>query len=115
MKEWAVAFLAVIGGYVALNWFAHHRGRSLGWSGQIGGPATATDSNLARVQGIGNYAISPIASGVPTYSDLQISNGHGDQVAAAYHTNVMASMSGGPIYQPAFGPNENRNDDLEVF
>lgn len=109
MKGIVVTVLAVIGGYAVWQWFQHKQGTlSHGFS------ATLNAGPLSASAGVGDYVVSPLASGVPSFNDAPIANGHGDQVAAAYHSNPMATIPGAPVYTPAFGPTTNQLQDNET-
>ncbi len=109
MKTLLIGALAVVGGYSIWQWYEHRRHTlSRGFT------ATLQVGPLSASAGIGDYAVSPLASGVPTFNSDAIANGHGDQVAAAYHMNPQASMSGAVQYQPAFGPTVNQVSDTET-
>ena len=115
MREWVITGLTIVGGYVVISWFLHKRNHHTGFSGERSGQQTASGSQLAQQTGVGNYFVSPIASGVPTFNSDAIANGHGDQVAAAYHSNPMATLPGDAVYEPAFGPTANRGGGMEIF
>jgi hypothetical protein len=110
MKGWMITILAVVGGYAVFQWFTTRSGMlsggRLGVSTQVG--------PLSAAVGVGDYYVSPLASGVPVFNSDAIANGHGDQVAAAYHTNPFATTSGGVLYEPAFGPNTNQVNGSEM-
>lgn len=115
MKGWVILALAAIGGYAVFQWFEQKRGRYVAVSGELSGTAGPFTTSTGGVTGIGDYYVSPIASGVPVFPDYAIANGHGDQVAAAYHSNSFSTINGGPVYTPAFGPTENQNGGLTIF
>jgi hypothetical protein len=109
MKGWVITALALIGGYAVFQWFTTRRGAlgsGMGVTTQIG--------PLSASAGVGDYVVSPLASGVPVFNDSAIANGHGDQVSAAWHTNPFATMSGSPVYEPAFGPQTNQPSGAEL-
>ena len=109
MKGIIITALAIVGGYVVWEWFTHRRaGLAHGFS------ATASIGPLSASAGIGDYVVSPLASGVPTFNSDPIANGHGDQVAAGVHNNPFATLPGASQYQPAFGPKTNQASDNEV-
>lgn len=114
MKSWAVTILAVIGGYIVLKFVAGQRAHYTGASGELGGTQTTVGNIASQASGVVGF-VAPIPSGVPTFNNAQIANGHGDQVAAAYHTNTFATIPGGPTYEPAFGPNTNQDPTNPVY
>jgi hypothetical protein len=87
------------------------------WWGQVRTNPAA--QNAANDPGaiVSSIAPSGLYSGVPTFDDTAVANGHGDQVVAAYHDNELATVvpTGSGIYQPAFGPQENRMGGYETF
>lgn len=117
MKGWVILILAVVGGYVVLQWFTGQRNSPAGGSAvnPPGGGGTGAQLPLAATTGVGDFFVSPLASGVPTFNDLQIANGHGDQVAAAYHSNSLSTLNGSAVYEPAFGPVTNQNGPGSVY
>lgn len=106
MKQWAIMVTAVIAGVVIYKW----------WGQQRTNPAAQNAHNDPGAI-VSSIAPTGLYSGVPTFDDTAVANGHGDQVAAAYHDNELATVvpSGHGHYTPAFGPGENRNDGLETF
>jgi hypothetical protein len=111
MKPWAITILAVVGGYAVIQWLMHQRGTAQGQRA-----TAAFNLNLGPLgvaAGI-NSNVDPTASGVPGFNTAPIANGHGDQVAAAYHSNPSSTINGGFQYSPAFGPNENQASVNEV-
>ena len=111
MKAWAITILAVVGGYAVFQWVTHQRGQS-------GGKRASAAFNLnlgplGVAAGI-NSNVDPTASGVPSFNQAPIANGHGDQVAAAYHQNPDSTINGAFQYTSAFGPNENQMSANEV-
>ena len=106
MKQWAIMVSAVIVGFVIYKWWGQAR-------------ANPAAQNAHNDPGAIVSSISPqgLYSGVPTFDDTAVANGHGDQVVAAFHDNVLATVvpDGMGIYQPAFGPQENRMGGFETF
>lgn len=105
MKQWAITILIVIGGYSVFQWFTRQRQTAPGQRA-----AASFNLNLGPLglaAGI-NSNVDPTAAGVPTFDQSAYANGRGDQVAAAYHTNPMATLPGSPTYSPAFGPAANQ-------
>lgn len=111
MKAWAITILAVVGGYAIFQWFEHQRG--LGAGNRAAAQAGVSLGPLGVAVGIQSN-IDPTTAGVPTFNQSPIANGHGDQVAAAYHSNADSTLSGGFIYTPAFGPQANQAQPGEV-
>ena len=105
MKPWVITVLAVIGGYAVFQWFTQQRSASAGTRATAG--AGVQLGPLGVAIGIQSN-VDPITAGVPMFNQSAIANGHGDQVIAAYHSNPDATIPGGAIYVPAFGPNENQ-------
>jgi hypothetical protein len=105
MKGWIVTALLVIGGYAVYQWLTQQRG--VGAGARAAGTFNLNLGPLGVAAGI-NSNVDPTASGVPTFNTLAVANGHGDQVAAAYHDNSDATIPGSFQYTPAFGPNENQ-------
>lgn len=100
MKQFVITLLAAVGAYAVFEWY-------------IKNPNSPGGSNVSLLERSGVAASNVTASGqltsgIPAFNDTPIANGHGDQVAAAYHTNNSATLSGGPNYEPAFGPKTNR-------
>ena len=111
MKPWAITILVVVGGYVVLQWLMGQRAMGAGQRA-----SAAFNLNLGPLgvaAGI-NSNVDPTASGVPGFDTAPIANGHGDQVAAAYHSNPYSTVPGAFQYSPAFGPNENQATMGEV-
>ena len=115
MKGWIVTALVLIGGYVVIKHFLFRRSQHTGLSGELSGTQTAAGTTAAQVTGVGDFFVSPIASGVPIFNNAAIANGHGDQVAAAYHNNVFATLPGSVVYEPAFGPVTNQNGSNTIY
>ena len=105
MKQWVIIVSAVVAGFAVWKYFGQ----------RLSNPAA---QNAHNNPGAIVSSISPqgLYAGVPTFDDTAVANGHGDQVAAAYHSNTMATVTpdGGGVYSPAFGPSENRNGMGEV-
>jgi hypothetical protein len=101
MKQWLILGLAAIGAYAVYQWYqksqATAQGHQVTPAGVLANTANATD-----------IATGSLVSGVPGFDTTPVANGHGDQIMAAYHTNAHSTIDGGPDYQPAFGPDENR-------
>jgi hypothetical protein len=112
MKGWAITILAVIGGYAVYQWITQQRG--MGAGNRAAASAGVSLGPLGVFAGIQSN-VDPTTAGVPTFDTTPIANGHGDQVAAAYHTNPDATMSGQLQYSPAFGPSENQIQPGEYF
>jgi hypothetical protein len=106
MKQWAIMVAAVVAGIAVYKW----------WGQQKTGPAAQNAANDPNAV-VSSIAPRGLYSGVPTFNDLAVANGHGDQVVAAYHDNELATIvpMGNGTYTPAFGPQENRNDGYETF
>ena len=115
MKGWVVTLLAIFGGYVVIKHFLFRTNTATGLSGELSGTQTLSGTQVAQNTGVGDFFVSPIASGVPIFNAAQIANGHGDQVAAAYHTNTMSTLPGNAVYEPAFGPQTNQNANNEMY
>jgi hypothetical protein len=128
MRGWVVTLLALFGGYVIVKHFLFRTGNATSISGELSGTTTTGVSPVlgqtqvpgqvvAQQTGVGDFFVSPIASGVPVFNPAAIANGHGDQVAAAYHTNTLATIPGSAQYEPAFGPmtNQNPTNDIYIF
>lgn len=105
MKGWVITVLAVIGGYAVYQWITSQRRMPAG--NRAAAAAGVTLGPLGVYAGIQSN-IDPTTAGVPAFNTLPIANGHGDQVAAAYHSNPYSTINGQPQYSPAFGPNENQ-------
>jgi hypothetical protein len=105
MKGWVIGILAVIGGYAVYQWVVGQRATPAG--NRTAAAAGVTLGPLGVAVGIQSN-IDPTTAGVPTFNQLPIANGHGDQVWAAYHNNPYSSIPGQAQYSPAFGPNENQ-------
>lgn len=100
MKHFIMVALAAVGAYAVFEWYTKN-------PGSFGG----SNVELAERKGVvsSNFSASDqLVSGVPSFNDAPIANGHGDQVVAAWHTNNDATLPGGPNYEPAFGPKTNR-------
>jgi hypothetical protein len=109
MKEWAITLLAVVGGYVVIRWFMHQQGLQPGQRASAGFTGASLNIGpLSTMIGIQSNVSPSLTSGVPVFNDAAIANGHGDQVAAAYHSNTLSTIPGTTVYSPAFGPNENQ-------
>lgn len=115
MKGWVILGLAALGGYVALKWFFGQRMSSQ--SGNANNPVQGGTGNgaLAAATGVGDFYVSPLASGIPAFDQSAIANGHGDQVAAAAHANAFSTLNGSPTYEPAFGPMTNQNEGTTIY
>lgn len=100
MKQFFLVGLAAIGGYALFEWWKNNP-RS--W----GGPNPVA-SEVAGVSQTNFSDSGQLTSGVPTFDQTPIANGHGDQIVAAYHDNPLATLPGGANYEPAFGPRTNR-------
>jgi hypothetical protein len=111
MKPWAITALIVIGGYVVLQWVLGQRG---GASGQRASAAFNINLGPLGVAAGINSNVDPTASGVPAFNTMPVANGHGDLVAAAYHSNPDCTLPGQFQYSPAFGPNENQMSASEI-
>jgi hypothetical protein len=111
MKGWLTIGLALIGGYVVLQWFLGQRAAagSAVVSGELSGTQNLAGTQTAQKTGVGDFFVSPIASGVPAFYNAAIENGHGDLVAAAYHVNTQSTIPGSSVYEPAFGPLQNQD------
>jgi hypothetical protein len=126
MKGWIVTLLAVLGGYVVIKHFLGRAQTATGLSGELSGttvsnvnpvlgPTQTSGDVVAQQTGVGDFFVSPIASGVPVFNPAAIANGHGDQVAAAYHSNTLATLPGSMQYEPAFGPVTNQNPTNAIY
>lgn len=113
MKEWAITLLAVVGGYVVIRWFMHQQSLQPGQRATAG--ISANLGPLSAMVGIQSNVTPGLTAGVPVFNQDAIANGHGDQVAAAYHDNSMATLPGAVVYTPAFGPDENQNGGIPVW
>ena len=100
MKNFFVIVLAGVGIYAILEWYRKNP-RSMGGPNPVASEVSgiALDTN--------NTASNEMTSGVPVFNAAPIANGHGDQIAAAYHSNRFATLPGGGDYEPAFGPHTN--------
>jgi hypothetical protein len=112
MKPWMITVLAVVGGYVILQWVLGQRG--MGQGARASAQAGVNLGPLGVAIGIQSN-VDPTTAGVPTFNESAIANGHGDQVAAAYHNNAFATLPGQPTYTPAFGPTENQAQPGELL
>lgn len=104
MKEFFLVALAAIGGYAVFQWYQKTNLSPAGQVARNQNPGSTAAAITAAAIGVNG----PLTSGVPSYCQIPVANGHGDLIAAAYHSNAMATLPGGPDYQPAFGPNANR-------
>jgi hypothetical protein len=106
VKQWAIMVSAVVAGFAVWKYFGQ----------RLSNPAAQNAHNDPGAV-VSSIAPRGLYSGVPTFDDTAVANGHGDQVAAAYQSNVMATVTpvSGGVYTPAFGPTENRNDGMEVW
>ena len=105
MKGWVITVLAVIGGYAVYQWITGQRASGAG--ARAAGTFNLNLGPLGVAAGI-NSNVDPTASGVPTFNQLPVANGHGDQVYASMHDNPGATIPGTFQYTAAFGPNENQ-------
>jgi len=105
MKGIVITVLAVIGGYAIYQWLTQQRGMGAGQRASAQGSVNLGPVGVAI--GI-NSNVDPTMAGVPSFNELPIANGHGDQVWAAYHANPDSTINGSPNYAPAFGPTENQ-------
>lgn len=105
MKGFVIAVLVAVGGYSVFEWITgqgqHNRRQRT--------PANATLSAGSVAAAFGMTSPETTVSGVPVFNESAVANGHGDQVAAALHSNRFATIPGTGHYQPAFGPTENQN------
>jgi hypothetical protein len=115
MKGWLVTALALFGGYIIVKHFLFRRAGAGGLSGELSGTQTLSGTQAAQQTGVGDFFVSPIASGVPVFNNAAIANGHGDQVAAALHTNTLATLPGSAVYEPAFGPVTNQDPTNSIY
>lgn len=106
MKEIVITMLAAVGVFAVYSWWSkqHYSGQ-----GQADTNANAGNPVAAAATGVMGRG-SPLVSGIPSFNTSAYANGHGDQVAAAYHVNRHSTINGSPNYAPAFGPTENRGD-----
>lgn len=126
MKGWIVSLLAVFGAFVVIRYFVGKTQSATSISGELSGnvvsnvnpvvgPTQSQGANVSQVTGLGDFFVSPIASGIPVFNAAAIANGHGDQVAAAYHTNTLSTLDGSMVYEPAFGPATNQNPTNTIY
>jgi hypothetical protein len=106
MKSWIILGLAGFGVYALYHMYIQARRSPFGQGAQQGGYG----SESSGIIGLGNT----IAPGVPEFVYAPSMNGHGDLIIAAQHNNPLATSSGSPQYQPAFGVDENRGG-MEVW
>jgi hypothetical protein len=104
MKEFFLVVMAGIGAYAVYQWYQKTNTSNAGQVARNQNPGQTAAAITAAAVGVSG----PLVSGVPAFRGPAIANGHGDQIAAAYHNNALATIPGGVNYQPAFGPNENR-------
>jgi hypothetical protein len=100
MKNFFVIILAGVGVYAILEWYRN--------SPHSPGGKNPVVQEVSGIAPDTNYTASnEMTSGVPVFNDAPVANGHGDQVAAAYHANRFATLPGSAQYEPAFGPHTN--------
>lgn len=100
MKQLIITVLAAVGAYAVFEWYVKNPNSPGG-----------KNVNLVERKGVAAsnaFSSDQLTSGIPEFNSAPVANGHGDQVAAAYHTNSAATLPGGPTYEPAFGPKTNR-------
>lgn len=110
MKELMVTALALVGAYAAIQWFRKSRRSPAAQNAQN---FRGNSGFIAGVTGQGDLYTDPLTSGIPAFNPTPVIN-RPDQIAAALHTNSLATIPGGGSYIPAFGPDENRGG-LDVF
>lgn len=101
MKQWIMMGLAALGAYTLFQYYQNQRSHPRAWAEAYG---TVGPTGLA---------VDPLTSGVPGFNDMAVVN-RPDQIAATQHNNMLATVPGGGMYIPAFGPDENRGG-LEIF
>lgn len=99
VKGFFIVGLAAVGAYAIFEWWQKNP-RSLG-------PSNPVASEVAGVARTNTTSSSQMTSGIPGYNTAPIANGHGDQVAASYHSNRFSTLNGSTDYTPAFGPTTN--------
>ncbi len=100
IKGFLLVGLAAVGAYAVFDWWRRNP--------SSGGPANPVATEVAGVAHSNLTDSGQLTPGIPGFNDTAIANGHGDQVVAAYHTNPYATLPGGGVYTPAFGPLANR-------
>jgi hypothetical protein len=108
IKPWIITVLAVIGGYAVYQWLTGQQQTTQGQRVTANAGAFNLSLGPLGVAAGVNSNVDPTTAGVPSFDETAISNGHGDQVWAAYHNNPQSTIGGAPQYSPAFGPTENQ-------
>ena len=117
MKQFFIAALAIVGAYAVYQWVEGKQGSPRNAGGHNTGPWPRNlNTGAPPGNGVGDYILSDVSSGVPGYNQTPVEAGHGDQQAASKHSNPFATVTpnGGGDYTPAFGPNENQNPNTYV-
>lgn len=99
-KSAVVALLAAIGIYAVYQWYGKN-------PKSPGGPNPVASEVGGVVRNTNRTSSNQMTSGIPAFNSAAIANGHGDQVAAAQHSNRFSISNGSPNYEPAFGPSTN--------
>lgn len=105
MKQWIILGIVGVVGYGAYKWYQQNKS-----------PYTPIASNIydtAHAAAGNTYGPLPNPSGVPQFNATPVS-GDPQDIAAALHTNPMATTSGSMVYTPAFGPQMNQPTADEV-
>jgi hypothetical protein len=115
MKNVFIVALAAVGAYAIYQWYGSSARSPRGQGAHNNGPWPVNRNTGAPAgNGVGDFLVSNVASGVPGYDQTPVEAGHGDMQAAAKHSNPFSTINGSSNYTPAFGPNENQNPATQV-